>query len=163
MIFVCVGSRSYPFDRLFKKLDELVEKGLINDEIFAQTGASKYKPRHYAFISYMDRDTFDKKMDEADIIISHAATGSIIQALKNDKKVIGVARLAKYGEHVDDHQIQTNQVFAENKYILAVNDMAALYDAVKSCQESAVDLVKWENAKPRAIIDLIDKFIQDNF
>ena len=26
MIFVTVGSRNYPFDRLFKKLDELYEK-----------------------------------------------------------------------------------------------------------------------------------------
>lgn len=163
MIFVCVGSRNYPFDRLFKKLDELMEKGLINEEVFVQTGASKYKPRHCAFTNFMDREAFDKKMDEANIIISHAATGSIMPALKKGKKVIGVARLAKYGEHVDDHQVQTNQVFAENRFILAVNDMDALYDAVKACQESAVELVKWENSDPHAIINLIDQFIQENF
>ena len=41
MIFVTVGSRNYPFDRLFIKLDELCESGVITDEIFAQIGTSK--------------------------------------------------------------------------------------------------------------------------
>lgn len=163
MIFVCVGSRNYPFDRLFKKLDELVEKGLIDDEIFAQTGTSKYKPRHFASQDFMDRDAFDMKMDKAEIVISHGATGSFIQALKKNKKVIGVTRLAKYGEHIDDHQIQTNEAFAENKYILAVFEMDELYDAIKAYQDGTANVVKWENANPNAIIDLIDGFIQENF
>ena len=34
-IFVTVGSRKYPFDRLFKKLDELIDEKKIDDEIFA--------------------------------------------------------------------------------------------------------------------------------
>ena len=40
MIFVTVGSRKYPFDRLFKKLDELYEDGTIGEQMFAQTGTS---------------------------------------------------------------------------------------------------------------------------
>lgn len=45
LIFVTVGSRNYPFDRLFKKIDQLCEKGIIKDKVFAQTGTSKYKPK----------------------------------------------------------------------------------------------------------------------
>ena len=36
MIFVTVGSRNYPFDRLFKKLDELYDEGILTDRMFAQ-------------------------------------------------------------------------------------------------------------------------------
>lgn len=163
MIFVCVGSRKYPFDRLFKKLDELIEQGFINDEIFAQIGTSKYRPKHFAYKDFMDRNEYEAKMDEAKIVISHGATGSFIQALKKGKQVIGVTRLAKYGEHINDHQIQTNEAFAENKYILAVFEMDQLYDAIKAYQDGTAQVTKWENSNPNAVIDLIDGFIQDNF
>ena len=49
MIFVTVGSRNYPFDRLFIKLDELFDKGILKGEIFAQIGTSKYKPKNYKY------------------------------------------------------------------------------------------------------------------
>lgn len=163
LIFVCVGSRNYPFDRLFKKLDELVEQGLIDNEIFAQIGTSKYKPKHYAYKDFLAHDEFESKMDEAHIVISHGATGSFIQAFKKDKQVIGVTRLAKYGEHIDNHQIQTNEAFAENKYILAVFEMDELYDAIKAFKDGTADVIRWENRNPNAIIDLIDDFIQDNY
>ncbi|RJE48980.1 MULTISPECIES: PssE/Cps14G family polysaccharide biosynthesis glycosyltransferase [unclassified Dehalobacter] len=162
MIFVCVGSRHYPFDRLFKKLDELIEQGLIDEEIFAQIGTSKYIPRHFAYKDFLNRDEFESKIDEAQIVISHGATGSFIQALNKGKQVIGVTRLARYGEHIDDHQIQTNEAFAENKYILAVFEIDELYDAIKSYKDGTADVVKWENLNPNAIIDLIDGFIQEN-
>lgn len=163
LIFACVGSRKYPFDRLFKKLDDLVENGLVSDEIFAQIGTSEYQPKHFAYKDFLNPDEFEAKMNQADIVISHGATGSFIQALKKGKKVIGVTRLAKYGEHIDDHQIQTNEAFAESKYILAVFDMDELYKGIKAYQEGIADVVKWENLNPNAITDLIDGFIQENF
>ena len=49
LIFVTVGSRNYPFDRLFIKLDELFDKGILKGEIFAQIGTSKYKPKNYKY------------------------------------------------------------------------------------------------------------------
>lgn len=163
LIFVCVGSRPYPFDRLFKKLDELIEQGLLVDEIFAQIGTSTYIPKNFAYQDFLDHDEFEAKIDEAQIVISHGATGSFIQALRKGKQVIGVTRLAKYGEHIDDHQIQTNEAFAVNKYILAVLEMDQLYEAIKAYKYGYAEVVKWENLNPNAIIDLIDNFIQENF
>ena len=49
LIFVTVGSRGYPFDRLFKKLDELYEDGTLTEEMFAQIGTSTYKPKNYQY------------------------------------------------------------------------------------------------------------------
>ena len=118
MIFVTVGSRSYPFDRLFRKLDMLHEDNIIKDSMFAQVGTSIYKPKHYKYRDFISQEEFVKKIDEADIVITHGASGSIMKALKAGKKVIVVTRLEKYGEHINDHQIQNNEAFSSNKYVL---------------------------------------------
>ena len=93
MIFVTVGSRNYPFDRLFIKLDELCEQGVIKDEIFAQIGTTKYKPKHYQYADFISPDEFMEKINEARFVISHGASGSIMKALNAGKKVIAVTRL----------------------------------------------------------------------
>jgi len=53
LIFVCVGSREYQFDRLLKKIDELIEQGKITDKVFAQIGQSNYVPKYYEYKRYL--------------------------------------------------------------------------------------------------------------
>lgn len=163
MIFVTVGSRKYPFDRLFIKLDELFDKGVIKDELFAQIGTSKYKPRNYKYKDFISQEEFSKFVDKADLVISHGASGSIMKALNAGKKVIAVTRLAKYGEHIDDHQIQNNEAFGINKYVIPVYEMDDLEKAFKMIEEGTDDLVPWENKDPMAIINMIDNFIMENW
>lgn len=113
MIFVTLGSQKFQFDRLLRKIDELIETGVITEPVFAQTGHSTYAPQHFETEAFMDRDTFAEKMQQADTVITHAGTGAIIGAVKKGKKTIAVPRLAKYGEHVDDHQLQIVEQFTE--------------------------------------------------
>ena len=163
MIFVCVGSRNYPFDRLFIELDKLCEKGVFKEKIFAQTGTSTYKPVNYEYKDFLSPEEFVEKVNEADIVITHGASGSIMKALNAGKKVIAVTRLKKYGEHINDHQIQNNEAFASNKYVLAVYEMNELEDAIKMIYDGTDDLVPWENKDPMAIVNLIDDFIKRNW
>ena len=88
LIFVTVGSRNYPFDRLFKKIDQLCEKGIIKDKVFAQTGTSKYKPKNYEYVDFISPDVFEEKINEADIVVTHGASGSIMKALNAGKKLL---------------------------------------------------------------------------
>ena len=46
MIFVTVGTHEQPFNRLIKKIDDLVANGSIQEEVIMQTGFSTYKPEH---------------------------------------------------------------------------------------------------------------------
>ncbi len=163
LIFVTVGSRKYPFDRLFVKLDELVEQGIINDEIFAQIGTSSYKPRYFEYKDFISSDEFEEKILTADIVISHGASGSIMKALNAGKNVVAVTRLAKYGEHINDHQIQNNEAFSENGYVLSVYEMDELGNKIEAFQSKTAKVVPWENNDPMAIVNLIDKFICDNW
>ena len=122
MIFVTVGSRQYPFDRLFKKLDELCEKKIIKEKIFAQIGTSSYKPKYYEYKDFISPEEFDECVNKADIIITHGASGSIMKSLNANKKVIVVTRLEKYGEHINDHQIEICEELEKEGYILYYRD-----------------------------------------
>lgn len=135
MIFVTLGSQKFQFDRLLIKLDELIEKGTITDEVIAQIGASTYQPKHFRAIAFMDRQEFADTMDKCNIVITHGGTGVIIGAVKKGKKVIAVPRLARFGEHVDDHQLQLLHQFDELGIICACYDTEELEKFVEKIEE----------------------------
>ena len=164
MIFVTVGSRNYPFDRLFKKLDELYEDGTLKEKMFAQVGTSTYKPKHYEYKDFITPEEFDEYIKSADIVVSHGASGSIMKALNANKKVIAVTRLEKYGEHINDHQIQNNEAFRDNNYVLMADlELEDLGECFKKIKSKNNGLVKWKNKDPMAIVNMIDEFIQNNW
>lgn len=126
MIFVTLGSQKFQFNRLLKKIDALIANGTITEPVFAQIGASDYIPRHYDYQPFLDRETFAEWMSRCDIVITHGGTGAIISAVKRGRKVIAVPRLAKYGEHVDDHQLQLIRQFDELNLISRCDDVEDL-------------------------------------
>ncbi|MDI9589576.1 MAG: glycosyltransferase [Acidobacteriota bacterium] len=156
-----MGSRPYPFDRLFRELDRIIEEGLVHEEVFAQTGASTYVPRHFPYQAFLSPDEFSEKMGQADIVISHGASGSIMGALSRGKKVIAVARLARHGEHINDHQVGINESFSDEGLVLNVPDLSDLGQAVADMEAGNVSLRPWHNESPQAIPQTIDAFIQE--
>lgn len=164
MIFITVGSRKYQFDRLFKKLDGLYEDGTLTEPMFAQIGTSTYKPRHYEYKDFITQEEFFQKIEEADIVVSHGASGSIMKALNAGKKIIVVTRLEKYNEHINDHQIQNNEAFSANGYVLMANlELTDLGECFRKIYDQTDGLRPWENKDPQAIVKMIDKFIEENW
>ena len=164
MIFVTVGSRNYQFDRLFKKLDELYENGTLTDKMFAQIGTSEYKPKHFDYKEFISPKEFEEMINKADIVVSHGASGSIMKALNAGKKVIAVTRLEKYNEHINDHQIQNNEAFSSNGYVLMADlELNDLGECFSKIYEGRDGLKPWENKDPMAIVNMIDEFIQKNW
>ena len=157
MILVTVGSQKFQFNRLLQKVDELIEKGIIKDKVFAQIGVSDYKPNHYEYIDFMTQDDFNKRLDECNLLITHAGTGVIVNAVKRGKKVIATPRLAKYGEHVDDHQIQLIQQFDELNFIEPCYDLEKLSDAISKTKTRKY---KKYTSNTEAIIESIKEFIE---
>lgn len=152
MIFVCVGSRDYQFNRLLKALDELVGEGKLSDEIVAQTGSSEYEPKHYTWHRYVDQDVFKAYQQKADLIISHGGTGALVGALKMGKQVIAVPRLAKFGEHIDDHQTQVCGALASEGYLRQVLDMEQLGAVIEQCKQDPI-IKKYD--KPSNVLPMI--------
>ena len=164
MIFVTVGSRNYQFDRLFKTLDQLYENGILKEPMFAQIGTSTYKPKHFKYEDFITPEEFEKRINEASIVVSHGASGSIMKALNAGKKVIAVTRLEKYNEHINDHQIQNNEAFSSNGYVLMADlELSNLGDCFKKIYNGTDGLKVWKNKDPLAIVKMIDNFIQQNW
>ncbi len=158
MIFVTLGSQKFQFNRLLIKIDELVEQGVIQEEIFAQIGYSDYKPKHYEYSEFLDRDAYAKKMEMSDIVITHAGTGAIIGAVKKEKKVIAVPRLVKYGEHVDNHQLQIIDQFEGMELISPCTEIEQLKLVYK---ELDVKEFRAYQSNTQIILNSIEKFLED--
>lgn len=157
MIFVCVGSREYQFDRLIKKLDELIEQGSITETVYAQIGQSSYIPKFFEYERFMDVEKFKEYQSKADLIISHGGTGALIGALKLGKQVIAVPRLAKYGEHTDDHQTQVAGVLADEGYLKCVLEIDSLFEAIQNLRLQPINKVY---NKQSNVLNTIQNFME---
>ena len=104
MIFVTVGTHEQPFNRLIKKVDELVADGTINEPVVMQTGFSTYVPKHCEWHKMLSYNEMKRYIDEARIVITHGGPASFIEVLQAGKIPVVVPRLAEFGEHVNDHQ-----------------------------------------------------------
>ena len=144
-------------------MDDLISKGIITEEVFAQIGTSNYKPVNFAYTTFLSQEEFNKKVSESDIVVSHGASGSIMKALKLGKKIIAVTRLKRYGEHIDDHQIQINEAFGKNQYVYPVLDLEDFEEAYIKVSTNQVKFKKWHNEDKMAILNLINDFIKENW
>lgn len=131
MIFVTVGMHSQSFDRLIKKMDEIA--GKIDEEVIIQTGSSKYKPKNAKYFDFTDNfENIIELNSKARIVVCHGGAGTIITALDAGKPVIAVPRLKKYGEHINDHQLELVDALSYNNKILAINNTEMLENALNS-------------------------------
>jgi UDP-N-acetylglucosamine transferase subunit ALG13 len=137
-------------------MDTLMKNGIITDEVFAQIGYSDYKPQYYKYKNFLDRDEFNEWESKCDILITHGGTGAIIGAVKKGKKVIAVPRLARYGEHVDDHQVQLIKQFNEQNLICGLDDCSQLGEAIDDIKNHTFDSYV---SNTQLIINNIEKFI----
>jgi len=160
LIFVCTGSRNYQFNRLIKEIDCLVKEEKIKERVFAQIGETDYIPQFFEYRKYIDADEYEVYQNYCDILITHGGTGSIVKALKKGKNVIAVPRLKKYGEHIDDHQLQIVQEYVDRKQIRGVWEIKDLWKEIVFFQEGN-QLNSYHSE--HKLIKIVDRYIQDNF
>jgi UDP-N-acetylglucosamine transferase subunit ALG13 len=158
MIFVITGSQKFQFNRLLKKIDELVAEGKISEKVFAQIGYSDYIPHNYEYKDFLGRDEFAQIMSECTIVITHGGTGAIIGAVKQGKKVIAVPRLAKFKEHVDDHQVQLLKQFEEMQIICSCYDIENLEKYLLELEDMSFISYK---SNTQTIIEDIEVFLYE--
>lgn len=133
MIFVALGTQATGFNRCLKMLDEMVEHFHIKEEIIVQIGNSKYESNNFKTISFVSEEVFKQYINDASVVISHAGSGALFNAIKKHKKLIAVARLKKYHEMVDDHQTELTRKLSEEGYI--INGTYSLIDAWEKIQD----------------------------
>lgn len=143
MIFVTVGTHEQPFNRLLKKMDELVADGTIKEKVIIQTGFSTYHLQHCEAHKMIPFDKMQRIIKKARIVITHGGPSSFIEVLQFGKIPIVVPRQAKYHEHVNDHQVEFTRLIATRmKNIIPVYDIDQLTKRIKNYDQ----IIKGMNA-----------------
>ncbi len=109
MIFVTVGHQM-AFDRMIRAIDEWAgERG--RTDIIAQIGTTAFRPKHLEYMAHMTPVEFRKLVAQADAVVSHAGTGTILTALELGTPVLVMPRRGDLKETRNDHQIMTAERF----------------------------------------------------
>jgi len=100
MIFATVGSCHLPFERMMRALAVLPA-----DELIVQHGPAEPPPAARA-VRFLPFDEIVALIDQAEMVISHAGVGSIVCSTRAGHTPIVFPRLSRFGEMVDDHQVE---------------------------------------------------------
>lgn len=132
MIFVTVGTQQQNFSRLFFYINNLD----IDEDIVVQKGNSKYRLNDgIKCIDYLSYEEMNRYLNEARIVITHGGGGTIFKALNLGKKVIVVPRICKYGEHINDHQIEFSNYLEKENYCCVVYNYEEFREAIKNISQ----------------------------
>ncbi len=133
MVFVTVGTQKQSFKRIFSLVEHSTQ--LRFEEIVAQSGNTEFVSKKIEMIKFMDNTKFEELIEESDFVICHGGVGSIFTSLLKGKKVLAVPRLSKYGEHVDDHQIEICEELENLGYIIYYRDEENFDECIKKMKE----------------------------
>lgn len=117
MIFVSVGTLHYPFDRLMAAL-----RVLPAEELVVQHGSATPPPGVAEAAPFLSLSEMVAHIDAADQVITHAGCGTIFHAIRAGHTPVVVPRLKRFGEHVDDHQLELARSLAAEGKVMAVPD-----------------------------------------
>lgn len=159
MIFVTLGTQDNSFERLIKEIEKCIDNGFIREEVIVQLGHTKYNSNRMKLYDFLSQNKMNEFIKKSNYIITHGGVGSIIGALKQEKKVIAVSRKKEYKEHVNNHQMQIVENFNETGYIIGIDDISKLQDAIKKIPSFAPNKYKSNNTN---FINIISEYIDNN-
>ncbi len=131
LVFVTVGA-TLPFDRLVKMAAAVKGSGEAPEKFLVQTGVGGVRPDGVQCVETLPFEEVTAVLREADIVICHGGTGSLITALREGCRVIAVPRRFEQGEHYDNHQAEITAAFAARGLIAVANSAAELVDALRA-------------------------------
>ena len=127
-IFITVGT-VHKFQ--FKRLVDLVESVLLtSDSVVWQVGNLESAIKSGQVHKEMTDAEFSKNIRSADVVISHAGVGSILNTLDAGRYPILIPRLSKHNEHIDDHQFEIASLVASFNLAQVVTDKLTREDLI---------------------------------
>ena len=159
MILITLGTQDKKFTRLLNNVQECIDEGKIKEEVIVQAGYTKFKSKDMQIFDLIEREKFQDLIRKCDLLITHGGVGSIITGLQNNKKVIVCPRLAKFDEHMNDHQLQITKNFAKSGYILPFYEQD---DLSKIIENSKNFKPKKFTSNTNNIIKIVSEYIDEN-
>ena len=101
-VVVCLGtSEQYGFPRLVQRMVDILPPSA---DVLWQTGATRLDGLRIAARAFVPADELERGIAEADVVVTHAGTGTALAALEAGKAPVLVPRSKAHHENVDDHQ-----------------------------------------------------------
>lgn len=159
MILITVGT-DLPFDRMVKVVDAWARKNQRQD-VFAQIGEGGWKPEFIRHADFLQPGEFREYFSASKIIISHAGMGTILSALFHGKPILVMPKLARLGEHRNEHQTATALRMRELGNVNVAFDEEELLDRLDHLDELEPSR-KIGSFASDGLLDGIREFIQDS-
>jgi beta-1,4-N-acetylglucosaminyltransferase len=149
--FVTVGNATDGFRRLLDAAERLAAAGTLPGPVVMQTGNNPgFVSRHAAARAFMPMEEFEDHVRRARLVIAHAGAGSVLHTLAAGKVPVVMPRRARYGEIIDDHQVELVEHLARGGRVIPAWEPADLPEAVRAAlaradapaQKPADDLVR---------------------
>lgn len=150
MILVTLGTQKFEMNRLVEAVDRLATH--IEEEIFVQKGNSTYIPQNCKYADFVDTKKFAEMIEACSVLITHSGVGSIMTGIRHHRPVIVVPRLSKYKEHVDDHQEQIAEAFANKNCVLYCKDLEDLPSLIDEARNHSFDPYHMKGGKIEEMI-----------
>lgn len=129
LLFATVGA-TLPFDRLVQMVAEAKARGAIPEDVLIQTGDGGLAPEGLRTVETLSFDDMQSTLRDADIVVCHGGSGSLIMALRQGCRVVAAPRLFSKGEVYDDHQAEITGAFAARGLIAVANTADELVEAL---------------------------------
>ncbi|HEV2363403.1 MAG TPA: glycosyltransferase [Caulobacteraceae bacterium] len=133
LCLVTVGA-ILPFPRLVEMAVAAKAAGEIPERMVVQTGEGSVATEGIETVATLGYDEMQQLLREAEIVICHGGTGSLITALRQGCRVVAVPRLLALGEVYDDHQAEITHAFAERGLIEVANTLEELSVALRKAR-----------------------------
>ena len=159
MIFTTVGTQ-LPFDRLLRGMDSWAA---CNQDvsIVAQAGTSSSRFANIQTVSKLSQSEFCDHMKAARLVVAHAGMGTILSAAELGLPVILMPRLAKFGEHRNDHQCDTAREMARLSNVSIVQDGESLHHALDLARARNFEVPRAQSADTSSELDPLIDTIRD--
>jgi UDP-N-acetylglucosamine transferase subunit ALG13 len=134
LLFATVGA-ILPFDRLVGLVADAKARGEIPEDVLVQTGVGAKPVEGVRTVETLPFDEMQAVLRDADIVVCHGGTGSLVTALRAGCRIIAVPRLFSKGEVYDDHQAEITEAFAARGLLAVANtpeEFTAALDLVRN-------------------------------
>ena len=113
-----------------KKVSEKINKEKIKDK----------EDRNITVFNMLKPEDMKKYIINANIVITHAGVGTIMECIEHNKDIIVLPRKEENGEHVNNHQ-------EEIAFEMEKNGLLYKVDTYEKMQEIVIELIKNSNNK----------------
>lgn len=150
LLFATVGA-TLPFDRMTGAVLDFMNREGASLEAIIQTGqGSRYAGQsgsNWRCVESLPFDEVKEILKEAELVITHGGTGSLITALREGCRVVAMPRSFDRKEHYDDHQLEIVNSFGGRGLIQVATDVEDLPAAIERARSAPPQMFTTDHSR----------------